>query len=83
MRTIQLTVSEADYEVLRKTADAEHRPIEQLIQEALAFFRRGRIKARTPLRDLPVLPGHQPLTDFPSRAEIYDEMFDKDSLSRP
>lgn len=75
MRTIQLTVPESDYQALQRAADAADRPVEQLILEALEFFRRERIEARTPLRDLPILPGHRLVADLPSRGELYEEVF--------
>jgi hypothetical protein len=76
MRTIQLTVPDSDYEAFQKVASAKHRTVEQLLQEALTLFRSERIEGKAPLRDLPVFPGHRPVADLPSRADLYDEVFE-------
>jgi len=39
MKTISLAVSETDYEAYRRASHAQHRPIAQLIREAMAFYR--------------------------------------------
>jgi hypothetical protein len=84
MRTIQLTVPDSDYEAFQRVARAEHRTVEQLLQEALAMFRSERIEGKAPLRDLPVFPGYRPLTGLPSRADLYDEVFEtRDSRPQP
>jgi hypothetical protein len=75
MKTISLSVSEADYEVFRRAAAAADRSIAQLIREAMALYRAERLEERAPLRDLPVLVGHKPLTLLPTRAQVYEEVF--------
>ena len=75
MKTISLSVSEDDYETFRDAARDSARSIAQLIREAMAFYREERLRPRTRLEEVPVLPGHRPLGDLPSRAELYDEIF--------
>ena len=76
MRTLQVTVSDSEYDALRKVADAQDRSVEEVIQDTLASFQRETaVATRTPLRDLPLFPGHRPVADLPSRAEIYEEIF--------
>ena len=75
MKTVSVTVPEADYEVFRRAAQAQHRPVVQLIQEAMALYREERLQARPPLIDLPVLHGHRPIGELPTRADIHDEIF--------
>lgn len=76
MKSISLSVSEEDYEAFRAAAEREGQSIAALIRDAMSFYRRERLQARPPLERLPVLAGHQPLTPLPSRATVYDEMFD-------
>lgn len=75
MKTISVAVSEDDYETFRRAARAEHRSIAQLIREAMSFYRNERLERRPPLRDIPVLAGHRPTGELPSRSEVYDELF--------
>jgi hypothetical protein len=75
MKTISLSVSETDYETFRRAAQAQRRSIAQLIREAMAFYRKEKLIDRTPVLDVPVLPGHRLIGEFPTRAEIYDEIF--------
>lgn len=77
MRTISVTVSDGDYERFREAAAAEDRSIAQLIREAMALYRAERLDRRTPLEELPILLGHRPLLPLPSRAELYEEVFDE------
>lgn len=74
MRTLRLTVTDSEYEAFRRPAEVAHRPMEQLLREAIAAFQRESEK-KVPLRDLPVLPGHRPLRELPSRADLYEEIF--------
>ncbi len=83
MRTISVAVSESDYETFRRAARARNRSAAQLIREAMAFFRVEKLKERPRLTDLPVLAGHRPLGEMPSRAELYDEMFSGTESSDP
>ena len=76
MKTISVAVSNSDYEAFRAAAKAQQRSIAQLIREAMAFYREHELRERTPLRELPVLPGHRLIGRVPSRDEIYEEMFD-------
>ena len=41
----------------------------------MAFYRAEKLEERPRLTDLPVLAGHRPLGELPTRAEVYDEMF--------
>lgn len=77
MRTVSISVSEADYEVFREAARASRRSIAQLVREAMVLYRQERLQPRTPLREVPVLPGHRLLGDLPSRAEIHDEIVER------
>jgi hypothetical protein len=84
MRALRVTVSDSEYDALEKVAAAQRRPLEQLIREALVVVRSGFGEARKPLRDLPLLPGHRPLTELPTRDDLYDEMFSaEDPGSQP
>lgn len=74
MKTVSISVSEADYEVFREAAKESQRSIAQLVREAMAFYRQERLQPRTPLREVPVLPGHRLVGELPSRSEIYDEI---------
>jgi hypothetical protein len=75
MKTVSISVSEADYEAFREAARKSERSIAQLVREAMAFYREERLQPRTRLREVPVLPGHRPLGELPSRAELYEEIF--------
>jgi FAD/FMN-containing dehydrogenase len=75
MKTISVAVSSTDYETYRQEAKRTHRSIAQLIREAMAFYRSEHLERRTRLADLPVLAGHKPKTDLPSRHEIHEEIF--------
>ena len=75
MRTISVSVTDTDYESLRKASQAQGRPIAQLIREAMSLYRRQRIEARTPLRQVPTLAGHRLVADLPTRPELYDEVY--------
>jgi hypothetical protein len=77
MKTISVAVSEADYRAFQEAAEREHRPVAQLIREAMAEYRARRLPEKTALRQLPVLAGHRPIAPLPSRSEIYDEIFDE------
>ncbi len=74
MKTISLAVSELDYEAFRQAAAREDRPIAQLIREAMALYRAERIAERTTLTEFPVLVGHRPVAELPSRSEVWDEI---------
>lgn len=79
MRTISVSVSEADYDAFRSAAKESRQSIARLIREAMAFYRAERLEKRARLTDLPVLAGHRPLGELPSRSELYDEVFDRES----
>jgi hypothetical protein len=80
MRTLHLTVTDSEYEAFRRAAEAAHRSMEQLLREAIASFQ-NRARAKAPLRDLPVLQGHSPMGELPSRADLYEEMFSDEASS--
>jgi len=75
MKTISLAVSESEYEAFRRAAQEKNRPIAQLIREAMVYYREQRLEARTPLVELPLLPGHRPVQALPTREELYSEAF--------
>jgi hypothetical protein len=47
----------------------------QLLRDAITVFQPEKFRAKALLRDLPVFPGHRPLGELPSRADLYDEIF--------
>ena len=75
MRALRVTVSDSEYDDLERAAAAQSLTLEQLIREALLAVRSGFGEARTPLRDLPLLPGHRPIRELPGRDDLYEEMF--------
>jgi hypothetical protein len=75
MKTISVSVSETDYKAFREAARQRDRSIAQLIREAMARFRETELESRSPLRAVPVLPGHRLVGELPSRGELYDEVF--------
>jgi hypothetical protein len=75
MRSLRVTVSDSEYDALEKVAAAQSRTLEQLVRDALMAVRSGFAEARKPLRDLPLLPGHRPLAELPSREDLDEEMF--------
>ncbi len=78
MRTISVAVSDDDYEAFRRAAREQHRPIAQLIREAMSVFRQNHLEARTRLERVPVVHGMRMIGELPSRAELYDEIFGDD-----
>ena len=77
-KAISLGVSVADYAAFQQAADAQGRPVAQLIREAMASYRAEHLERRRPLRELPRLVGHKPLRPLPSRDQAYDEIFDRE-----
>jgi hypothetical protein len=82
VRTISLSVHEEDYEAFREAAARQNCSIARLVREAMAFYRAERLECRPRLTELPVLVGYRPLTPFPERAEIWDEIFSSDTVDR-
>lgn len=80
MRALRVTVSDSEYDALEKVAAAQSRTLEELIRDALMAVRSGFAEARIPLRDLPLLPGHRPLAELPSRDDLYEEMFSAEDV---
>jgi len=78
MKTISVSVSEADYEVFQEAAMRDGRSVAHMIREAMAVYRAEQIEKRRPLLDLPVLIGHRLVAPLPSRAELYDEIHGAD-----
>lgn len=76
MKPISVLVSEEDYEAFREAARTQDRSIADLIREAMTYYRAEQLQARPPLHQIPVLAGHRLKTKLPSRAEIYDEVFE-------
>jgi len=77
MKTISVAISSADYDAFKRAGKAQGRPVAQLIREAMALYRVERLEAKSPLTDLPVLPGHRASGDLPSRETVWDEVFDR------
>jgi hypothetical protein len=75
MKTISVAVSKSDYDAFREAARRRGRSIAQLIRDAMARYRATELEPRSPLRSVPVLPGHRPVGRLPSRSELYDEIF--------
>ena len=75
MKTISLAVSESDYEAFRTAAKRQGQPVAQLIRQAMSVYRSEQLDGRSPLRQLPVLPGPRPQAELPLRADLYDEIF--------
>ena len=76
MKRISVTVLDSDYERFRHAAQAQGRPIAQLIRDAMALYRREHLERRVALRDVPVPVGHRLVAGLPDRGEIYDEACD-------
>jgi hypothetical protein len=76
MKTVSVAVSELDYDAFREAARQRDRSIAQLIRDAMARYRETELAPRSPLRSVPVLPGHRPVGRLPSRSELYDEIFE-------
>jgi hypothetical protein len=74
MRTISLSVSESDYEAFRRASKQKHQPIAQLIRDAMAVYRQERLEARSPLREVALLPGHRLVGTLPTREEVWEEI---------
>ena len=41
----------------------------------MAFYRAARLEPRQRLERVTIFPGHRPIAELPSRAEIYDEIY--------
>ena len=41
----------------------------------MAFYRAEKLEVSERLTDLPVLAGHRPVGELPTRAELYDDIF--------
>lgn len=82
MRTISVSVSKEDYAAFRRGSKRLQRSIAQLIREAMSLYREQRLDEKSRLVTLPVLVGHRPLANLPTRAELYEEIFDSGSASR-
>ena len=83
MRTISVSVSSDDYEAFRRAARRKHRPIAQLIREAMTLYRGQELERRTPIAELPTFPGVRLIegTGLPGRDEIYSEVVDRHRLA--
>lgn len=82
MKTISVSVSKEDYAAFRRGSKRLQRSIAQLIREAMALYREQRLEEKTRLSSLPVLVGHRALGSPPSRAELYEEIFARESSGR-
>ena len=77
-KPISLAVSIQDYAAFQEAAEAQGRPVAQLIREAMSVYRAEHLERRRPLRELPRLVGHRAVKPLPSRAQTYDEVFQRD-----
>ena len=77
MKMISVGVSNAVYEEFRQAAATQHRSIALLIREAMAFFLKHKLRERSPLTELPVLPGHRIVGSLPTREELYGEIYEE------
>ncbi len=82
MKTISIAVSEDDYEAFRRESQQSDRPIAQLIRESMAYYRKEHLEEKIRLTELPVVVGHRPLAGLPTRAELYEEVFDAEGTPR-
>ncbi len=83
MRTLRVVVSDSEYQTLQEVAEARDRSVEQLIRETMASINGGMIETGKTLRDLPLLLGHRAVTDLPSRADLYEEVFSREDSDLP
>ncbi len=83
MRTLKVVVTDSEYEAIREVAEERQRPIEQLLQEAMTFFRRSPRAIKRGSQEFPLLRGHRPTAELPTRTELVEEMLSfEDSASR-
>ena len=77
MKTISLSVSESDYEAFQNASRQKRQSVAHLIRDAMAIYRQERLESRSPLTEVPALPGHRPVGVLPSREEVWDEIVAK------
>lgn len=81
MKTISVAVLESDYEAFRQAAEAQGRPIAQLIREAMGVYREERLRPKKRLTDVPLIEGLRwigpPLKSGEAFGEMADERFDR------
>ena len=78
MKPISVSIYQPDYEAFKEAAKEQGRPVAHLIREAMALYRAERLDQKEPLKELPVLPGHRAVGQLPSRADVWDEVFEGD-----
>lgn len=83
MKTISVAVFTDDYEAFRRAARQQHRPIAQLIREAMAAYRGEELEKRTPIAALPTYPGVHLIEalELPDRDEVYSELAGRHRLA--
>lgn len=74
MKSISISVIEADYAAFQRASREQGRPAAELIREAMARYRETVLDRREPLLDLPVLVGHRLVGALPARSELNDEI---------
>ncbi len=83
MKTLRVVVSDSEFQALRKVAVARDRSVEDLIRETMTSIQRGVIETGKTLRDLPLLLGHRPVADLPSRSDLYEDVFSYEDAASP
>ena len=81
MKSISVTVVKSDYAAFRRAAKKQKKSIAALIRDAMAHYRREKLDERPQLTELLPLVGARLRREarLPSRAEIYDDIFDDGS----
>lgn len=65
MKTIPVSISDSEYEAYRQAASERSQLVEELLQEAIRFYRVERFEKRDRLEDLPLFKGPQLIGTFP------------------
>ena len=76
MKTIEIPVSDAEYEAIRAVAEREERPLSDWAHEALiSLLESPGITVSGSAFDLPTFSEPRQVAPLPSREELYDEIF--------
>lgn len=78
MHKVSVALSESEYAAFERAARLRERSASELLHQAITAFAIGKLEAKPRLMDLPTLAGLRPLTELPSRSEVYDEIFGSD-----
>jgi hypothetical protein len=77
MKTISLAVAEDVYEAFRHLSQEQGRSIAQMIRDAMNSYLAEHRPPRRRLEEVRVFPGMRPIAPFPTREEIWDEIYDR------